>query len=403
MSSESDTHRASQCTAGLKRIKRWHAKVRSGCKTCRVRRVKCDEAKPECARCSRRDLTCIYDRLAPAKIDDNALQNQRLSLYDAGTQSVLYTDGLFYCLGNLNASRGNPEEQRFLQYYLSGTTSRFTSSSSPAIFNHLRLVFLTLVPQIAQTSQAVRHAISAAASAEENLMQPRDTSRWLARRQYHHCQATVQAILKADLAIEELLLCCVLLFSYSCYVRDFKAAGLHLHSGLRLIEEKKKCSESPILFAVETALKDLEPTLSLIFQNSCPRATFEDSTTEQMSAALEFTNEEEAHLALRMLVECMVNGQLEGLKSQFFEWHNRFKASQTSFKGVHAQLVARLYNASTFVYRFITAPSDTIVSETRRYAIDEQLRQIIREEQPCMLKDVSMLQDIVRSVTRDNT
>ncbi|OAQ97290.1 hypothetical protein LLEC1_00051 [Akanthomyces lecanii] len=33
------------------RIKRWAPKVKTGCMTCRARRVKCDEAKPACARC----------------------------------------------------------------------------------------------------------------------------------------------------------------------------------------------------------------------------------------------------------------------------------------------------------------------------------------------------------------
>ncbi|OAA73091.1 C6 zinc finger domain protein [Akanthomyces lecanii RCEF 1005] len=33
------------------RIKRWAPKVKTGCMTCRARRVKCDETKPACARC----------------------------------------------------------------------------------------------------------------------------------------------------------------------------------------------------------------------------------------------------------------------------------------------------------------------------------------------------------------
>jgi len=40
------------------RVKRPHLKVRSGCKTCRVRRVKCDETKPHCLRCARADRQC---------------------------------------------------------------------------------------------------------------------------------------------------------------------------------------------------------------------------------------------------------------------------------------------------------------------------------------------------------
>lgn len=37
-----------------------HTKSRSGCLTCRKRRVKCDEARPSCRRCARLDLKCVF-------------------------------------------------------------------------------------------------------------------------------------------------------------------------------------------------------------------------------------------------------------------------------------------------------------------------------------------------------
>ncbi|KAH7370880.1 hypothetical protein BKA65DRAFT_25639 [Rhexocercosporidium sp. MPI-PUGE-AT-0058] len=40
--------------------KRPHKKSRGGCGTCKSRKVKCDEAKPKCAYCEKRDLVCIY-------------------------------------------------------------------------------------------------------------------------------------------------------------------------------------------------------------------------------------------------------------------------------------------------------------------------------------------------------
>ena len=40
------------------RLKRAHNKVRTGCLTCRKRRVKCDEKKPRCDRCLKADQTC---------------------------------------------------------------------------------------------------------------------------------------------------------------------------------------------------------------------------------------------------------------------------------------------------------------------------------------------------------
>ncbi|XWW96046.1 hypothetical protein V2A60_004016 [Cordyceps javanica] len=42
------------------RQKRWTPRVRTGCFTCRTRRIKCDEAQPNCKRCRIRGLRCEY-------------------------------------------------------------------------------------------------------------------------------------------------------------------------------------------------------------------------------------------------------------------------------------------------------------------------------------------------------
>ncbi|KAG6030058.1 hypothetical protein E4U19_000658 [Claviceps sp. Clav32 group G5] len=49
------------------RQKRWAPKVTTGCKTCRARRVKCDEAKPYCKQCITRGRWCEYAAPSPAK------------------------------------------------------------------------------------------------------------------------------------------------------------------------------------------------------------------------------------------------------------------------------------------------------------------------------------------------
>ncbi|KAK0201804.1 hypothetical protein DFS33DRAFT_1350145 [Desarmillaria ectypa] len=37
-----------------------HRKTRSGCRTCKQRRVKCDEELPKCKNCTRRDIACVW-------------------------------------------------------------------------------------------------------------------------------------------------------------------------------------------------------------------------------------------------------------------------------------------------------------------------------------------------------
>ncbi|KAN0121797.1 hypothetical protein V8E51_000123 [Hyaloscypha variabilis] len=47
-------------------MRRDHRKLRTGCKQCRRRRVKCDEAKPSCAACIRNKLQCSFEFLTPS-------------------------------------------------------------------------------------------------------------------------------------------------------------------------------------------------------------------------------------------------------------------------------------------------------------------------------------------------
>lgn len=42
------------------RQKRTHPKVRTGCTTCKARRIKCDGVKPVCSRCRLSNRKCVY-------------------------------------------------------------------------------------------------------------------------------------------------------------------------------------------------------------------------------------------------------------------------------------------------------------------------------------------------------
>ncbi|KAK9251515.1 hypothetical protein V1507DRAFT_464368 [Lipomyces tetrasporus] len=50
-----------------------HRKSKTGCTTCRQRRVKCDEQLPVCANCVRHRVRCDYENLTPAELRDRYL------------------------------------------------------------------------------------------------------------------------------------------------------------------------------------------------------------------------------------------------------------------------------------------------------------------------------------------
>ncbi|KAK3339284.1 hypothetical protein B0H65DRAFT_295929 [Neurospora tetraspora] len=64
---------------GLDHIK--HRRTRSGCYTCRSRRVKCDETHPVCERCRKGNRECVYPEPTPPKgsVKDSSGQSQQES------------------------------------------------------------------------------------------------------------------------------------------------------------------------------------------------------------------------------------------------------------------------------------------------------------------------------------
>lgn len=382
--------------AGSKRTKRYHHKVRSGCQSCRDRHTKCDEAKPVCGRCHRLHLTCIFDRIESSKQSPSDSGKQALVRPRDGTLQTGRKQANFLFYGaSLNVLRAKPDEQRHFDYYMSSSISRFSSSPNQIYPDNIGQVYLVLVPQVAQTSQAVRHAISAAASVEENHMRHSNTSKWLRERQYRHFHATIQAILRADLLIEELLVCCVLMFSYSCHNRDYEAANLHLRSGLRLIEERKRTSNLPILSAIEAALTDLEPTLALVFSESqCSKLL--NSKSQATTTIQPFESEQEAHLALRAIISSLAKNRDENLETEYSAWQHRIEASKLDIEGLHGKVMMHLFNALLFVFTLIAAEKDSVVANTCQFAIEDQLQYVLSQNQACIRNDVSILQGIVQ-------
>ncbi|KAG8163431.1 hypothetical protein KVR01_006728 [Diaporthe batatas] len=56
--------------------RRTHRKSRAGCRECKRRHIKCDEARPVCAACSVKRLSCVY-ALGPASLPGQPVQSGR--------------------------------------------------------------------------------------------------------------------------------------------------------------------------------------------------------------------------------------------------------------------------------------------------------------------------------------
>ncbi|EHK22969.1 uncharacterized protein TRIVIDRAFT_28001 [Trichoderma virens Gv29-8] len=77
-----------------KHAKLFHKKCRTGCQRCRVRRVKCDEAKPICNNCTRLDLECGYG--PPPTISNNDFDSIQAPTLSSSGDSFVDSDGVIH-------------------------------------------------------------------------------------------------------------------------------------------------------------------------------------------------------------------------------------------------------------------------------------------------------------------
>lgn len=138
-----------------KRVKRYHAKVRSGCKTCRLRRIKCDETKPICNNCIRVGRECIYEDRLPKLFE---LSSSKSANNPDETRLSIIRLPLARRYGDIEASRS-------LDFYLR-RTARMLSMATRATSKDLWTV---VIPQASWRYKPVREMLLAMSSLDQYL------------------------------------------------------------------------------------------------------------------------------------------------------------------------------------------------------------------------------------------
>ncbi|KAK5120504.1 hypothetical protein LTR85_006159 [Meristemomyces frigidus] len=125
-------------------------KVRTGCQTCKIRRVKCDETKPGCNRCSSTGRKCDGYSIPPRK--------KRSKPHEVSSTLVVAISPRLYpperCL---EVVPGASNELRALEF--------FRHRTAPALSSYFDADFWTrLVFQMSMAEPAIRHAMVAVGS-----------------------------------------------------------------------------------------------------------------------------------------------------------------------------------------------------------------------------------------------
>ncbi|TPX10828.1 uncharacterized protein E0L32_008217 [Thyridium curvatum] len=223
-------------------------KVRTGCITCKIRKVKCDETKPFCLRCTKTGRKC------DGYLDPKALASRRRSKdQDARPYSSL----------SLLLEWASPEEQRSFHF--------FQQVAAPKLSGDLDAFFWkVLVLQVCQSEPAVRHAVLAVSSLYEDLMQNELNTthkRSFALQQYNMAIACLldQMNGSANRPIGSLLTCVLFVCIEFMQSKD-RESMIHLEQGRQILVQLDKQaanSQDPDMAIIKEHLVPIYTRLSL--------------------------------------------------------------------------------------------------------------------------------------------
>ncbi|KAL4866230.1 hypothetical protein BDV12DRAFT_138344 [Aspergillus spectabilis] len=264
-------------------------KVRTGCLTCKQRRIKCDEGKPSCRNCSRTGRPCEgYPE--PMQGDSHALQpSQRLQIRVYNLPFKV---------------PGSQADRQLLHFYCCEAACSLSSFSDPTLWTNIVL-------QRSHHQPVIRHALVTLAALYRDYLQAGNNIQTSAldagMQRIAKCHRQLRLYLRSPNATPDTpLICSILFYAFEVLIDDSSSAIQHLNNGLTLL---RQCQNS------QDANDDLLPHITSIFSRlDIHASTFDDTrmpilslvTPEETSGAVhavpaELTSVEEAEALLTKL------------------------------------------------------------------------------------------------------
>ncbi|CAJ0547474.1 Ff.00g042280.m01.CDS01 [Fusarium sp. VM40] len=141
----------------------YHSKSKTGCARCRTRRVKCDEVRPVCGGCSKHQVRCHYDRVAPAaasappRILAPARTSHVTNVNSASASSPDHDSIASSGHGPAESSQRRYLELRLLHVYMSEICPQLPGTHLPA----LEALWSKDVPKLALENEPLLNSILA--------------------------------------------------------------------------------------------------------------------------------------------------------------------------------------------------------------------------------------------------
>ncbi|OCL10853.1 hypothetical protein AOQ84DRAFT_438081 [Glonium stellatum] len=234
-----------------KRQRRKTPKVRSGCITCKIRRIKCDEGKPSCLKCSSTGRKCDGYTSHPGSNHNTAIDtaHQTATTSDVGLPMLL--------LGvqphiNLPPYRWNltEPEKRSIHHFVHRSTKDLTGPFQTQVWGSYAL-------SLCATSPAIQHAVIALSGFHERFCSPITAVASLqgCLQHYHKAVKRINSLMdehnhKRNSTIQEIVVACAIFICIEILIGNDVAALTHLEGGLGILRQ---------IFSTETSSTSLTP------------------------------------------------------------------------------------------------------------------------------------------------
>ncbi|KAF2717579.1 hypothetical protein K431DRAFT_276674 [Polychaeton citri CBS 116435] len=249
--------------AGERKVayRRYAPKTRTGCVTCKIRRVKCDEAKPVCNRCASTGRKC--DGYAPAETNGALVKYQGSRKHDDPVFELrldISTDAL---------------ERRTLSYFKERTGPCLSGYFPDHVIDRLLL-------QACHREPTVRYAVSALSALHEEkeltagLRKEHDETYLVPHnsypmQQYGKALQGLQQLLKSgSVDLDLVLICCVVCIHFESIREQFIPAMVHLDNAIKLLKDRGPYEEGRVERSLVRTLMRMDIQSSIYLGSRVP-------------------------------------------------------------------------------------------------------------------------------------
>ncbi|EED18556.1 conserved hypothetical protein [Talaromyces stipitatus ATCC 10500] len=230
-------------TTNVRRLRRWAPKARTGCLTCKIRRIKCDEIKPSCKKCTSTGRKC--DGYEDCAVDTQPIGSIRSSTSVAKkttrSRALVPAAAPIYSVSWLPFYGGELQKRNF-DFFQSVTSSALSSFYGSEFWASETL-------QVAHQYPALFHAITAFGSIHHGYLSdttPLDVPRTgkndhieFGLQEFNKAIKSMSALIsQKELSAQDqqaILTTCILFTGLSSLQGRQSQAFMHVKNGLRMI------------------------------------------------------------------------------------------------------------------------------------------------------------------------